>query len=199
MNITTLNSQFHYNLPLDFVPAGYEETYMKLLGDKRKIYSTVLDYLNSTILSVSFPGITFPVVSNPQRLHTKKIKWKTVGNIFDMFEETITVTFINVDSNLNYIIFLDILMNHYMNTEKAYDAPLIITTIDINRKALYHIQFRDVIWTGLSNNTFAFNDQTVQSKNFTMTFEYNFIDFENISNKTDIITGNSYGGLTPTN
>lgn len=90
-------------------------------------------------------------------------------------------------------------MNHYMNTEKAYDAPLIITTIDINRKALYHIQFRDVIWTGLSNNTFAFNDQTVQSKNFTMTFEYNFIDFENISNKTDIITGNSYGGLTPTN
>lgn len=204
MNLTSLQNQFHFNLPLDFIPDTYEERYMKLLGDKRKLYSSVLDYLNSTILSITFPGITFPIVSNPQHLHTKKINWKSVGNIYDLFEETVTVTFNNVDSNINYIIFMDILMNHYLNVNKPYDAALIITVIDQNRKALYHIQFRDVIWTGIGNNTFAFNDQTLQTKNFTMTFTYNFIDFELINNGNtnkpiDIITGNDYNGLTNLN
>lgn len=199
MNLTTLNNQFHYNLPLDFIPPGYEERYMKLLGDKRKLYSSVLDYLNSTIQSISMPGVTFPVVSNPQILHRKKIKWKTVGNIYDLFDETVTVTFLNVDGNMNYIIFMDILMNHYLKLDKSYDAPLIVTVIDQNRNALYHIQFRDVIWTGIGPNEFAFNDQTVQTKNFTMTFEYNFIDFEYVADKIDIITKNGYNNLTNLN
>lgn len=179
------------------MPKGYEEIYMKLLGDKRKLYASVIDYLNSTILSISFPGITFPLVSNKQNIKRKKINWKSVGNIYDLFEETITVTFASVDSNMNYLIFMDILVNHYLNVEKAYDAALIITVIDQNRKGLYHIQFRDVIWTGISNTTFAFNDQTVQNKTFTMTFAYNFIDFENIATKIDGFTGNPYGGITP--
>jgi hypothetical protein len=199
MNLTTLNNQFHFNLPLDFIPAKYEERYMKLLGDKRKIYASVLDYLNSTIQGITFPGIAFPTVSNPQILMRKQIKWKTVGNIYDLFDKTITVTFLNVDSNVNYIIFMDILMNHYLNVEKPYDAPLIITVIDQNRNALYHIQFRDVIWTGVSPTEFAFNDQTVQTKNFTLTFEYNFIDFEYVADKIDIISKNGYNNLTNLN
>ena len=103
MNITTLNNQFHYNLPFDFVPETHEERYMKLLGAKRKIHNSVVDYLNSTIQSITFPAITFPTVSNPQNLHRKQIKWKTVGNVYDMFEDSATVTFLNVDSNINYI------------------------------------------------------------------------------------------------
>ena len=202
-NITTLSNQFDFALPYDFIPASMEERYMKLLGNQRKLYATVVDYLNSTIQDISFPAINFPVVSNPQILQRKIIKWKTVGNIYDLFEDTITVSLLNVDSNINYIIFLDVLMNHYHNVEKAYDEPLIITVIDQNRNALYHIQFRDVIWTGLSSNKFAFNDQTIQNKTFTMTFEYNFIDFEYIggnNDNIDIITGNSYGSpLNPTN
>lgn len=193
MNLNTLNNQFYFQLPLDFIPADYDERYMKMLSANRKLYSSVIDYLNSSIQSISFPSIKFPLVSNPQVLKRKMIKWKSVGNIYDMFDDSITVTFANVDSNLNYIMMLDCLMNHYLNVEQPYDKPLIITVIDRNRKALYHIQFRDVIWTGMSENQFAFNDQVLQNKTFTATFAYNFIDFEYVADKTDIITGNTYG------
>lgn len=192
MNLQTLNNQFHFNLPLDFIPMDYEERYKSLLTDKRKLYTSVLDYLNSTIQSVTFPSITFPIVSNPQNLNRKKIQWKTVGNIYDLYDDTITVTFLNVDSNINYIILQDILINHYLNVEKSYDAPLIITVIDQNRNALYHIQFRDVIWKSISDTTFGFSDTTIQTKTFTATFTFNFIDFELVTAKTDIITNNSY-------
>lgn len=191
-NLITLNNQFHWNLPFDFVPETHEERYMKLLGAKRKIHNSVVDYLNSTIQSITFPSITFPVVSNPQNLMRKQIKWKTVGNVYDMFEDSATVTFLNVDSNINYIILIDLLTTHYCNVEQAYDNPLIITVLDENKNALFHIQYRDVIWTGLSDNTFAFNDMSIQNKTFTMTFTFNFIDFEYVADKTDIISENKY-------
>lgn len=193
MNLTTVNNQFHFSLPLDFIPESREERYMDLLKAKRKLAPSVIDYINSTIQTVSFPSINFPVVNNPQILKRKQIKWKTVGNIYDLFDDTITVTFLNVDSNINYIIMLDVLMNHYLNVDKPYDSSIVVTMLDQNRQALYHIQFRDVIWTGMSDNTFAFNDSAVQNKNFTATFTYNFIDFEYVANKVDIITDNTYG------
>lgn len=203
MNLTTLNNQFYFNLPADFIPEKYEERYLKMLGNKRKLYSSVVDYLNSTIQTISYPAIKFPTVANPQNKMRKIIKWKTVGNIYDLFDETITVTFLNVDSNINYIIFQDILMNHYLNVDAPYDKPIIITVLDQDRNALYHIQYRAVIWTGISDNTFAFNDQIVQNKTFTMTFEYTYIDYEYVADKIDIITGNSYedplNPITPQN
>lgn len=192
MNLTTVNNQFYFSLPSDFIPEGYEERYMKLLGNRRKVYSTVLDYLNSTIQTITYPAIKFPTVSNPQIIKRKVIKWKTVGNIFDLFDPTVTVTFLNVDGNLNFLIMQDILVNHYLNVERPYDKPLLITVLDQNRNAMYHIQYRSLIWTGISDNTFAFNDQVIQNKTFTMTFEYGYIDYEYVADKRDIITGGKY-------
>jgi hypothetical protein len=192
MNNTTLNNQFNFTLPDNFVPDELEERYLELLGSKRKLYVRVIDYINSSIQSISFPAINFPTVSNPQNLKRKKIKWKTVGNIYDLYDETITITFLNVDANINYMIMHDILTNHYLNVDDAYDQNILITAVDQNRDAIYHISFRDVIWTSLSDNTFAYNDQTVQNKTFTATFVYNFIDFMYVKDKTDVISGNSY-------
>lgn len=191
-NLVTLSNQFHFNLPSDFVPEELEERYLDLLGAKRMLYPRVIDFINSTIQTCSFPSINFPVVSNPQNLRRKMIKWKTVGSIYDLFDDTVTVTFLNVDSNLNFLMLLDILTNHYVNVDKAYDQPIIITFVDENKNALYHVQFRDVIWTGLSDNTFAFNDQTISTKTFTATFTYNFIDFQYVKDKVDLISNNKY-------
>jgi hypothetical protein len=192
-NLITLNNQFLFNLPVDFVPETHEERYLKLLGSKRKLFATVKDYIDSNIQSITFPNISFPTVSNPQLLKRKQIKYKTVGNLYDLFDDTITVTFLNVDSNINYIIMLDLLKTHYFNVDKPYDSSIMITVLDENRSGLYNIQYRDVMWTGLSDNMFAFNDATVQQKTFTATFTYNFIDFEYVADKIDIISDNSYG------
>ncbi len=193
-NLGTLNNQFHFNLPLDFIPEDLEERYMKLLGAKRKLFASTLDYLNSTIQTITFPGVNFPIVSNPQIIKRKQIKWKTVGNVYDLFDSSITVTFFNVDSNINYIIMQDLLIHHYLNVEKAYDEGLMITVLDENRMGLYTIAYRDVMWTGISDNTFGFNDQTISNKTFTCTFTFNFIDYNYFPGGIDIITKDPSGG-----
>lgn len=187
-NLAALNNQFEYNLPIDFVPEHIEERYMPLLKAKKKIYKSVIDYLNSNIISITEPSVNFPIVTNPQNKQRKQISWKTVGNIYDLFDDTITVTFNNVDSNLNYLIIKDILINHYLNVDQPYDQPLMVTVVDENRKALFHINYRSVIWTGISDNTFANNDQIIQNKTFTCSFTYNYIDFVYVGTDDDVIT-----------
>lgn len=192
MNLNTLNNQFHINLPIDFVPEELEDRYIRYLKSKNKIYSTVKDYLDSTCKNITYPGMEFPTVSNEQNLSRKKIKWKTVGNVYDLFDKEMTITFNDVDSKTNYLIMQDILTNHYLNTDIAYDQNILVTVIDENRNALYHIQYRSVIWTGISPNTFSFGEQLVESKTFDLNFTYNYIDIQWVLDKTDIISNNKY-------
>ena len=192
-NLSTINNQFHFNLPIDFVPKSEEEQYLKLIKGMRKPYTSVVDYLNSTIQSISFPSITFPTVNNEQNKQRKKIKWKTVSNIFDLFEQSVTITFLDVDSHLNYMILLDVLCNHYLNAEQPYDQSILVTLINENRRPLYNIQYRSLLWTDLDGNTFGYNDQAIQSKTFTASFTFNYLDLEFVLDKKDILTNEKYG------
>lgn len=191
-NLNTLNNQFEFSLPPTFVPENLENRYISLLGAKRKIFRNVIDYINSTILTITMPSLKMDVVNNPQITKRKEIQYKIVKNVYDLFDKNITITFNNVDSNLNYLIILDILTNHYLNTKNIYDGNVVVTVVDENRTALYHIQFREVIFTGISDNTFAYNDSIIGSKTFTVDFTYNFLDIEYIKDKHDIISENKY-------
>lgn len=196
-NLLTIQNQFYAQLPISFVPDDLDERYMKLLGDKRKLYASAIDYLNSTMLDITFPSASVETIQNPQNLHRKEIKYKVVKNAYDLFEKEITLTFNNVDSNLNYMMFLELWFKHYLNTDSPYDEPLIITMVDQNRRALYNIQYRDVMWTYIGENKLAFNDQAISQKTFQMKFTFNFMDIqfsESGGNSIDIISGNSYGG-----
>lgn len=192
MNLGTINNQFHINLPVDFVPELLEERYLGYLKSKNKIYSSVKDYLDSTCKTITYPGITFPTVANEQNLMRKKISWKTVGNVYDLFDKEMTITFNDVDSKTNYLMMQDILTNHYLNTDLSYDQNIMVTVVDENRNALYHIQFRSVIWTGISSNTFSFGEQIIESKTFDITFTYNYVDIQWVLGKVDIISDNNY-------
>lgn len=189
-NLPTINNQFEFNFPIDFVPDEIEKKYKPYLKAKRKIHSTVRDYLNSTILDISFPSVTFNTVSNEQILHRKRVKWKAVDNIYDLAEKQVTLTISNVDSNINYFILLDILSDKYLDPNKPNDENINLTIVDENRNAIFQIQFRSVMWTSISNTSFGFNKQEMGSNTFTIEFTYNYYDIEWVNDHSDIIVGN---------
>lgn len=186
-NLSTINNQFEFNFPLTFVPESVEKRYLGYLKAKRKMHSSVLDFLNSTILNLSFPSITFNTVNNPQIKHRKNISWKAVDNINDLFEKTITVTVRDVDAHINYFILLDCLSYKYLDTDTTYDENVIVTIVNENRNALYQIQFRDVIWLGMSDISLAYNVVDMGTDTFTLQFTYNYIDIVWVAEDTDII------------
>jgi hypothetical protein len=65
--------------------------------------------------------------------------------------------------------------------------PFTITCVDIHRDAIYVIKFYEIILKGMGENTFNYSQQKVQSKEFNLTFHFNFYDIEFLMNKSKVL------------
>jgi hypothetical protein len=187
MRLNSQSSQFIFNLPSDFLPTEIVETYMPILEKNWIQYENVIDYINSTIKSVNFPGIAFDM---PKQITVrgKERQFKPAKNVQDITTtHDLTVTFRSVDSDLNYWLMFDIISKHYLDTDNSFVNPFTITCVDIHRDAIYVIRFYEIILKGLSDNTFNYSQQKVNAKDFTINFHFNFYDIEFLLNKSKVL------------
>jgi hypothetical protein len=187
MRLSSQGSQFIFNLPSDFLPTEIVETYMPVLEKNWIQYENVIDYINSTIKSVNFPGISFEM---PKQItmRGKERQFKPSKNVQDITTtHDLTVTFRSVDSDLNYWLMFDIISKHYLDTDNAWVNPFTITCVDIHRDAIYVIRFYEIVLKSLSDNTFNYSQQKVNPKDFTIGFHFNFYDIEFLLNKSKVL------------
>lgn len=187
MRLSSQASQFIFNLPSDFLPAETINSYAPILEKNWIQYEDVIAYLNSTIKSVNFPGIGFDM---PKQIvmRGKERQFKPAKNVQDITTtHDLTVTFRSVDSDLNYWLMFDIISKHYLDVENSFVNPFTITCVDIHRDAIYLIRFYEIILKSLSDNTFNYSLQKVQSKDFTISFHFNFYDIEFLLNKSKVL------------
>lgn len=187
MRLSSQYSQFVFNLPADFLPTEVLDTYTPVLEKNWVQYENVIDYLNSTIKSVNFPGISFDM---PKQIamRGKERNFKPAKNIQDIITtRELQVTFRSVDSDLNYWLMFDIISKHYLDVENAWLNPFTITCVDIHRDAIYAIRFYEIILKSLSDNDFNYSQQKVSAKEFTMTFNFNFYDIEFLLNQSKVL------------
>lgn len=187
MRLSSASSQFIFNLPSDFLKPEIINTYTPILEKNWIQYENVIDYLNSTIKSVNFPGIGFDM---PKQINMrgKERQFKPAKNIQDITTtHDLTVTFRSVDSDLNYWLMFDIISKHYLDVENAWVNPFTITCVDIFRDAIYVIRFYEIVLKGLSENTFNYSQQKVNAKEFTVTFHFNFYDIEFLLNRSKVL------------
>ena len=187
MRLSSQASQFIFNLPGDFLPNEILQTYRPILEKNWIQYEDVIAYLSSTIKSVNFPGITFDM---PKQItmRGKERQFKPAKNVQDITTtHDLTITLRSVDSDLNYWLMFDIITKHYLDTENAFLNPFTITCVDIHRDAIYVIRFYEIILKGMSENTFNYSQQKVQSKDFTLNFHFNFYDIEFLLNKSKVL------------
>ncbi len=188
MRLNSQSSQFIFNIPQSFLPAEIIETYKPILEKNWIQYENVIDYLNSTIKSVSFPGITFAM---PKQIlmRGKERSFKPAINNQDIItQRELQVTFKSVDSYLNYWLLFDIINKHYLDTDNQFIQPFTITTLDIHRDAIYIIKFYEIIIKTLSETNFNYSSQKISSaSDFTMTFNFNFYDIEFLLNQSKVL------------
>lgn len=196
MRISSQSSQFVFNLASDILKQEIINTYTPLLEKNWIQYDNVIDYLNSTIKAVNFTGIS---IDMPKQniIRGKEIYYKPAKNAQDIISSRqLNVTFASVDSDLNYWLLFDIIYKNYLDTENMYVNPFTITCLDIHRDAIYTIIFKQIIFTNLSDNTFDYSQQKVNSKEFTMTFNFNFYEVDFHLNNTKVLEINPSAGGT---
>jgi hypothetical protein len=187
MRLSSQASQFVFNLPSDFLPQEIVNTYKPILEKNWIQYENVIDYINSTIKSVSYPGIN---ISMPEQnlWHGKKRAYKPATNVNDIVtSRDITVDFRSVDSDLNYWLCADIIYKHYLDVLNLYINPFRLTAVDIHRDAIYEIRFYEIIAFSLGEMKFDYSQQKVNPKDFTMSFKFNFVQIEFLLNKSKVM------------
>lgn len=187
MRLSTLSSSFIFQFPSDFLPPLVLNDYKGFLDKYQMPYDNIIDYLNSTIKSVSFPGLSITPVSQTI-IRGKKIFQKPATPVQDVVSShEITVTFRDVDGHANYMLMYDIFQKHYLDTENLFIQPLTITTLDMWRNSVYQIRFYQLIALNLSECNFDYSVQKINPAEFTVTFNFNYIELDFLLNKTKII------------
>ena len=187
MRLSSQNSQFVFNLPSDFLPNEIISTYKPILEKNWVQYENVIDYLNSTIKSVSYPGLQ---ITTPEQtlIRGKKRAYKPSTNVQDILtSRELDIVFRSVDADLNYWICYDVFVKHYLDVINLYINPFTLTAVDIWRDAIYRIKFYEIIAISLSENKFDYSQQKVNAKDFTIKFKFNFSDVEFLLNKSKVL------------
>lgn len=187
MRLSSQSSQFVFNLPSSFLSPEIIESYRPILEKNWIQYENVIDYLNSTMLSVNFPGISFDIPMQIRK-RGKERNFKPAKNVQDIITtRELQVTFRSVDSDLNYWLLFDIINKHYLDVENQWLHPFTISCLDIHRDAIYVIKFYEIIVRSLSDNNFNYSQQKVNQKEFTMSFNFNFYDVEFLLDKSKVL------------
>jgi hypothetical protein len=186
MRLSSQGSQFSFSLPSDFLPSEIIQTYQPVLEKNWVQYENVVDYLNSTIKGIDFPGIRFDTPSQ-NLIRGKTRTYKPATNVQDIVGHDLNITFASVDSHLNYFLLFDIITKHYLDVDNLFINPFIVSALDIHRDEIYKIKFFEIIIKSLTDQKFDYSQQKVTAAEFSMTLSFNFYDIEFVLNQSKVL------------
>lgn len=193
MRLNSISSNFIFQFPSDFLPVELNDRFQPMLEKNWVQYENVLDYLNSTIMGVDFPGLSLDLPEQTL-FKSKKRSYRPSNNAYDIVSSSeLNLEMRSVDSELNYWIMHEVFMYYYKNTTAQYTAPFIMSVLDINRDEMYQIKFREIILKNISERTFNHANQAIDAKNFNVTLNFNFWDMEFMLDKNKLLVMGDVG------
>jgi hypothetical protein len=179
MLLGTRNSGFVFQLPESFLNKEQEKYYMKVLKKNHIPYESPIHFLNSTIKSINIPGLSFTPPTQTGA-YGKTIHKKPANYTEDLVTtHELNVTFRSVNNDLNWAILFDVLQKKYEQTdEQQYEPSFLLHMLDDYRDVIFTYEFKNILFTSITENLFDYSQQKIQPKEFTATFTFNWWTFK---------------------
>lgn len=184
---------FKFSLPKDFLPKEVEEKYQGLLAKNAGVLTTPIDYLNESIQSINFPGISDIIVTQVQhssndikrtlgKLNVEPKReqiYSTTANPLDKIEQSFKVTFRMNQGLYNYFMLYETTFHQICKPQEHKHQPVFfIELMDEDGVVTSRIIFKNVLIDGIEGLEFSFNKVERESGTFDVTFKFSNIDFE---------------------
>ena len=199
MILNARQNGFMVQLPADFfseeIKAKYDKYYRSLIMP----YSSLDDFMVSTIQGINFPGFKSQLLTQTTNLG-KVQERQSSKPLEDQFDRSLTITFKLSDAFLNYFIFLDNSINYLApistteeNTRNSlgkassivqssqnhpYFKPIRLTLLNNEGYAVASITLNRPMLTSLSEMKLSYSANSPQFQTFTATFQYFNFDLE---------------------
>lgn len=201
LSLTPRADLFVFKLPKDFLPKEIEEKYSKIINREKSVINTPIDYLNESIMTVSFPGLsdllteqsqhsTHPENRGPKKgLNTSRVNIEPTrsnntyspSNILSQIANEFTVTFRKNQGLYNYFMIYETIfhkiLKEYANVTKPDDF-FEVDILDETGRIMGRIKMFQPRIDGLEGLEFSYNKLERQVETFELKFKYNNIDFD---------------------
>jgi hypothetical protein len=176
MLLNPKSNSFYFVFPRGFFPDTVVNKYMPYLKKQPIPFDTVAQYINSTIRSIGFPGMSIDSVEQVRNLG-KKINYKSSTPVQELFSKEFTIQFKSVDGFINYFIMLDTIL-HFLNFQnpQVFIQDLPVRIMDNEGNIVTSLTFQEVILTSFSELELSYTSNAPQPTSFTVGFKANYID-----------------------
>lgn len=194
MILNSKTNQFVFRFPKNFIPEDVEKKYNFYLKKLPTPFENILDYVNHTIQSVTFPSVTADVVEQVQgrrtfsepggAMLTKNPQiWRQTVDLEKAIDKSFTVQMKAADGYLNYwVLFETFRRDIQITNEEEYIPDMNMIYLDYAGYQLLTVDFKQPLFVGLSEIEMNYANVTLDFRTISATFRYNTFD---INVKTD--------------
>ncbi len=178
-----LNSKYNnfvLNFLPGFVPNEIEDRYGKFIRRYPIPFENVLNYINFTIQTISWPSLATETVEQNGRI---VFPFKGGKDLFAYFNKEMNITFKTTEGFLNYFILLDMLVDYWaLGNEKevTYIPDIYLNLLDHSGYHIFTYAFRGVVWTGISELELSYATNVPEYKTFDCSFKYKIFEIINV-------------------
>lgn len=177
-------NQFKFLFPKGFLYPAIEQKYQQYLKDLPTPYADVRSFLNSTVQSISFPGVT-GVTPVEQVQAGRTVAYRQGYKFSQVINKEFTVTFRLVDAYLNYWLMYEQLIRYTNFAEEEPNDPdreffpdLEILYLTSNGDLTILQTLKQVLFLGISDLTPTYTDISNSTKQFTCSFRFNYFELQ---------------------
>ena len=187
---------FKFNFPKDFLPKEIQKKYMEIISKNQGVITTPIDYLNESIKSISFPGISEALMTQIQHgANTIERKSKPIGKInvepqheitynsssnpLEMINKEFKVTFRMNQGLYNYFMLYETLFYRICKPlNNPPDSVFLVEILNEDGNVVSTIKYMDVYIDSIDGLEFSYDKIERDAGDFDVTFKFNNIDFE---------------------
>lgn len=182
--------KFVLKFPKNFFNSKVSPKYNRYIQLQNSYFTSIEQVINESVISVELPGLTQELVSETTSTGTSNNG--AVGSqdvtlypdnrpLEEVIESnTITVTFRHLDSYINYFYLMELWYTWYLANQKDARFVLPITCLSSDDHPVFTIVFSKCIFKSIQGQTFTYNNQSRDFKEFTCEFVYSdfSVDFD---------------------
>jgi len=186
MLLNAKNNQFVFRFPKGFISPTLEKKYNFYLKRLPTPFENILDYVNHTVQSVTFPSanadeieqwVGKATIEGDRKVTKNPQYWRQSLDMSRILQKEFTVSLKTTDAYLNYWVLFEVFKEYIeVGNTDDYFPDMNLMYLDREGYQMLTVDFKQPIMKGISEVEMNYASTAMEFRTFTVNFKYNTFD-----------------------
>jgi hypothetical protein len=173
----SLNNRFRIYFPKNFIYDNIRSKYKNIMENLDFSFESLEDYINSTIIGTTMPGLSDPGTEEQYNRDGITRKYKSSAVVDNLIDKNFSITFKLTDGFLNWMILYDNMIAHLNHdNNKLYLPNIHLQLLDFDKNILCEFVYMETNFSKIDPLELSYSSNTPSMNTFTIEFFYNVLN-----------------------